>query len=126
MKERLVKQKIRIFFSQMLLKQQFNELTHSFPKLRALFLNFPKRSKETSFHSPPLVAPLNICRKLLNNNNFSVCGPSLVLYLFRPGNLASLGKRSIVTVFVHLAETMKQILISIGRYWWKRYVNDGN
>ena len=30
----------------------------------------------------------------------------------RPGNLASLGKQSIVTVFVHLAETMKQIFVS--------------
>ena len=44
----------------------------------------------------------------------------------RPGNLASLGKRSIVTVFVHLAETMKRIFVSLSRYWRKRYINDGN
>ena len=43
-----------------------------------------------------------------------------------PGNLASLGKRSIVTVFVHLAETMKRIFISLSRYWQKQYVNDSN
>ena len=44
----------------------------------------------------------------------------------RPGNLASLGKQFMVTVFVHLAETMKQIFVSLSRYWQKRYVNDGN
>ena len=43
-----------------------------------------------------------------------------------PGNLASLGKRSIVTVFVHLAETMKRIFIFLSRYWQKQYVNDSN
>ena len=47
-------------------------------------------------------------------------------YNGRPGNLASLGKRSIVAVFVHLAETMKRIFVSLSRYWRKRYVNDGN
>ena len=46
-------------------------------------------------------------------------------YLHRPGNLASLRKRSIVTVFVHLAEMMKQIFVSL-RYWQKWHVNDGN
>ena len=45
---------------------------------------------------------------------------------FRPANLASLGKRSIVTMFVHVAETMKGIFVSLSRYWRKRYLNYGN
>ena len=43
-----------------------------------------------------------------------------------PGNLVSLGKRSIVTVFVHLAETMKRSFVPLSRYWRKRYLNDGD
>ena len=34
-------------------------------------------------------------------------------HIYRPGNLASLGKQSIITVFVHLAETMKQSFVSL-------------
>ena len=39
----------------------------------------------------------------------------MVLYVYtnRPGNLASLGKQSIVTVFVHLVEMMKQFFFSL-------------
>ena len=84
------KGKFRNFFSKMLLKQQFNERFNPyintirvfFPKIGALLFNFQKRVEETSFHSPLQVAPLNISRKLSKKNNCSVCGPSLVLYLF--------------------------------------------
>ena len=44
---------------------------------------------------------------------------------YRPGKLASLGKRSIVAAFVHLAKMMKRIFVSLSRCWRKRYVNDG-
>ena len=43
---------------------------------------------------------------------------------YKPGNLASLWERSIITMFIHLAETIKQIFVSISRYWWKQDVND--
>ena len=41
--------------------------------------------------------------------------PQDIFYLVRPGNLASLGKGSIITVFVHLAEMMKEIFVSFSR-----------
>ena len=40
--------------------------------------------------------------------------------------MASLGKPSIITMFVHLVETMKWIFVSLSRYMWKWYINNGN
>ena len=51
---------------------------------------------------------------------------TLILPHANPGKLTSLGKRSIITVFVHLAEAMKKNFVSLWRYWWKRYINNGN
>ena len=52
--------------------------------------------------------------------------PPLENYQHRPGNLASLGKQSVIMVLVHLVEMMKRIFISLSRYWWERYINDSN
>ena len=35
-------------------------------------------------------------------------------------------KQFIVTVLVHLAETMKRIFVPLSRHWRKLYVNDGD
>ena len=52
--------------------------------------------------------------------------PQDIFYLVRPGNLASLVKRSIITMCVHLAEMMKEIFVSFSIYWRKQYIIDSN